>query len=985
MKSAVHIEFTQGPIRLGRKLATGATAEVYQGFTSQEEPVAIKRVQQSNELLQESYRRELKSMALVCPHANVVALLDAATINDSGCLMLELCAQGSLKTIMQNQELTEAQVARAILDVSCALSHIHRKSVVHRDLRPDNVLLGNDFRMKLADFGSSAFIDELQTMTKGKLTTDTYRYSFPHYQAPEQINSEFQTTKIDIWGLGCLVYALLLQENAFSANDQASQLRGAYRKPRKRLNPKWKQVFDACFQIDPSRRASAEDILHLISLDKLPQTVPVAESDRSSKFSVLLDLFKSSTNSWVKAATASRDGAPEAHYVHKLLMKVWRMPVKAQKLYQSISKRPLHKAVVAIKCLMLIHRYLYSGPSSVFADDPGPTATLNLIGQAWTAENATSRRKDLASADYFGALIRKFADVLKVKVGIHILLNCRGNWTLERVSSVEQLDELFSYWSMLIALCNGLYHSVNDLPGTRSGLAQQLLIEMMNLFQLLSRSVGPNQAEDFKQRYSSTTALITKVRKFIPNLPIPELNPDMPNELFQSQLRHEQPSAPLPTEPEELKSSSSGSLDASSASENFKSSTSSSLSVPSQPNARFNSVGSSQQAPLYPLLDFSMQSSVPPSTDQPSYSQMPSVSQSSQLQSQSDFQPISASQMSSQSSQMPVSSHLPSQSGYPSIPRFPQVPIVSSAQSKLPPLMPSPVIQGLEPEKPKEPSGPKVDMRVIVSMDDITFGERLGIGSSCTVFKGTYKKTVVAIKMIKASQSSAFTLEFEREIAAMSGLRHPNLVLFMGAVIKPSMAIVTEFCGGDTLFKLLHQSRDVMLSWPQRLQMAKDIAQGMCYLHGLRPPVLHRDLKSLNLLLRDPVTTALDPVHLKITDFGVARLLDAEDIHLTGQTGTAHWMAPEVIANQPYSLAADVYSFGIVLWEICARDTPYRNIMPALIPAKVLQARERPGLSTIPSSCPEKLKQLIPMCWHHDPGRRPTFEQICDMLDTIAA
>jgi serine/threonine protein kinase len=221
---------------------------------------------------------------------------------------------------MQKQELTEAQVAWVVIDVSRALAHIHSKSIVHRDLRPDNVLLGNDFRLKLADFGSSAFIEELQTMSRPKLSADTYRNIFPHYQAPEQIQVTLQTTKVDIWGFGCLIYALLLQENAFSATDQVAQLRGAYRKPRRRLSSKWRHIFECCFQPDPSRRASAEDILHLISLDSLPQTVPIAESERCRKFSVLLDLFKSSTNSWVKAATSSHDGAPEAHYVHKLLM-----------------------------------------------------------------------------------------------------------------------------------------------------------------------------------------------------------------------------------------------------------------------------------------------------------------------------------------------------------------------------------------------------------------------------------------------------------------------------------------------------------------------------------------------------------------------------------------------------------------------------------------------------------------------------------------
>lgn len=94
--------------------------------------------------------------------------------------------------------------------------------------------------------------------------------------------------------------------------------------------------------------------------------------------------------------------------------------------------------------------------------------------------------------------------------------------------------------------------------------------------------------------------------------------------------------------------------------------------------------------------------------------------------------------------------------------------------------------------------------------------------------------------------------------------------------------------------------------------MMKDVARGMYYLHDNSPPILHRDLKSLNLMLADEVLSPNDRVMVKITDFGVARPMD-ESGKMTGQMGTCHWMAPEVINNQPYTLAADVYSFAIVM------------------------------------------------------------------------
>jgi serine/threonine protein kinase len=227
--------------------------------------------------------------------------------------------------------------------------------------------------------------------------------------------------------------------------------------------------------------------------------------------------------------------------------------------------------------------------------------------------------------------------------------------------------------------------------------------------------------------------------------------------------------------------------------------------------------------------------------------------------------------------------------------------------------------------------------------------------------------------------------EFSRELTALLHLRHPNLVLFMGAVFNPQLAIVTEFCSGDTLFRLLHQEKQVQLSWKQKLKMCRDVAHGMTYLHESEPPILHRDLKSLNLLLTDKVASATDGITVKITDFGVSKFLD-ESVNMmnTGQMGTCHWMAPEVLAGYHYSLPADVYSYGIVIWEIVCRETPYRGLNPTLIPYRVLNCNERPSMELLPASCPEALRTLMIGCWQTDPALRPTFPQILDTLEGIA-
>lgn len=149
----------------------------------------------------------------------------------------------------------------------------------------------------------------------------------------------------------------------------------------------------------------------------------------------------------------------------------------------------------------------------------------------------------------------------------------------------------------------------------------------------------------------------------------------------------------------------------------------------------------------------------------------------------------------------------------------------------------------------------------------------------------------------------------------MEVLRHPNIVLFLGACIKPpNLGIVLEFCSKGSLWSVL-QNHNIDLTWEDRRKIALDTAKGVFYLHSFNPPILHRDLKSLNLLLDDSLRT-------KLIDFGWTRKLD---IKMTGKIGTYQWMAPEVISSQMYTEKADVFSFGIILWEIASREPPYRR------------------------------------------------------------
>ena len=190
-------------------------------------------------------------------------------------------------------------------------------------------------------------------------------------------------------------------------------------------------------------------------------------------------------------------------------------------------------------------------------------------------------------------------------------------------------------------------------------------------------------------------------------------------------------------------------------------------------------------------------------------------------------------------------------------------------------------------------------------------------------------------------------------------------MLFVGACTdKGHVMIVTEYCHGGSLFSLLHEKRSISISNKQKFKLALDIAKGMNYLHTSgAEPILHRDLKSLNLLVQEPVSGPNDFIQGKITDFGLARSIGETARRMTGLAGTFHWMAPEVLRSEEYTHKADVYSYGIVLWEILAREPPFVKLKPHEIIAKVVQERMRPDTGRIPADCPRELVIVMQKCW----------------------
>jgi sterile alpha motif and leucine zipper-containing kinase AZK len=246
--------------------------------------------------------------------------------------------------------------------------------------------------------------------------------------------------------------------------------------------------------------------------------------------------------------------------------------------------------------------------------------------------------------------------------------------------------------------------------------------------------------------------------------------------------------------------------------------------------------------------------------------------------------------------------------------------------------------------------------------------ERVGIGAFSEVFQGRWRGTKVAVKRLiigPSREKGEVIREFRQEVTMLRKLRHPQIVLFMGATVQlPNLCVVTELLSGS-VFDLLHNSR-VTLSWTQRLQIALDTARGLNYLHHI--PVIHRDLKSPNLLL-DAQYRA------KLCDFGLARR-SSPDV-MTGACGTFQWMAPEVMSSSHYSEKADVYSFAMIMWEVFARKVPFAGLIASQITLFVMRGK-RP---IIAPDCPKPFAQLMRKCWDAEPERRPTMDMVMTRLE----
>jgi len=286
---------------------------------------------------------------------------------------------------------------------------------------------------------------------------------------------------------------------------------------------------------------------------------------------------------------------------------------------------------------------------------------------------------------------------------------------------------------------------------------------------------------------------------------------------------------------------------------------------------------------------------------------------------------------------------------------------------------------------------PSDDMKI--KLEDIEIIDKIGQGTSAKVHKAIYKGLEVAVKQLKEAPDeekfNEYMKEFQQEVQIMRQSKCPNIVKFFGTVEWPGkFCLVMELCSRGSLYHVMN-SVVYDFGWDRTFKVAIETVTALQFLHAQNPQILHRDIKSLNLLVTDNFD-------IKLCDFGISRSKTLQNVEtLRKFRGTAVWSAPELLQQQQsftsvveYTDKSDVYSFGIVLWELNFRcikgryTRPFSEFKELIFDYQIaVQAsgpkQLRPSLSP---STPPVMATLIKTCWDATPTTRPSCESILEQL-----
>ena len=268
--------------------------------------------------------------------------------------------------------------------------------------------------------------------------------------------------------------------------------------------------------------------------------------------------------------------------------------------------------------------------------------------------------------------------------------------------------------------------------------------------------------------------------------------------------------------------------------------------------------------------------------------------------------------------------------------------------------------------------------------------ELISRGSTGDVYAVSNGSKLTALKILDSRRCSRFITSVEaayaREVKALSKVTHRNIVsLISHEQISPSeFCIQITFCGGGSLFTHLYKRENPELTLKQKKKIFSDLINAVTYLHSFPDPIIHGDMKSLNVLFMSPLNSVEVVPWLKLCDFGSSKFSSDPPVMGTVTVGTAQWMAPELVRGSEYGCPIDIYSLGMVFYEVCCRRIPFDKLSENAILGKIVKG-DRPELS-VQIFDKLGLSGVIPVLqatWAPNPESRPTIQRLSELMNGI--